>query len=82
MEMIIFFQLSLRFAAKDSASNTPALAPVRVCCQAGDKPLSAPMMTQCIDVPWNIWYKSHQIQSLNVSRLALQLSLPNPLKPG
>ena len=64
MEMIILFQLSLRFAAKDSASNTPALAPVRVCCQAGDKPLSEPMMTQCIDVPWNIWYKSHQIPKL------------------
>ena len=31
----------------------------------------------------NLLYKSHQIfRNLNVSRLVLQLPLPNPLEPG
>ena len=35
-----------------------------------------------IELPSNLWYQTRQIPTLNVSRLALQLSLSNPLKPG
>ena len=37
--------------------------------------------TQVHMIPSSLYYKPHQIQNLNVSRLVLQLSLPNPLKP-
>ena len=30
----------------------------------------------------NLYHKTYQIQNVEVYRLVLQLSLPNPLKPG
>ena len=34
-----------------------------------------------IEVPSNLWYEHNKSQILNVSRLVLEFSLPNPLKP-
>ena len=33
-------------------------------------------------LPSNVYYKGINYQRINVCRLILQLSLPNPLKPG
>ena len=49
----------------------------------GDEPLSEPTMTQATETYRNISdIRRTKAQTLSDSRLALQLSLPNPLKPG
>ena len=48
--------------------------------QITTKHYTCPYLAGC-DVP-NLFYKTHQFQNLNDSRLVLQLCVPNPLKPG
>ena len=80
-------KISLKFVPKGPINNIPAMVKIMAWRRPGDKPLSEPMMVRlpthiCVTRPQWVNIRRNKSQKLNVSRLVLQLSLPNPLMSG